>query len=90
MLGKPSFRKAVTGKRVKVVSHAGPSVRKRIGTIEDVTHGSTAIVRLEPIPWKIKKGDRSIGQHDRVIHKGLPSKLIVINVQGVVLASKQQ
>jgi len=45
-MSKPSFRKAVTGKRVKIMSHASPSLIGHVGIVDDVVKGGNVKVLL--------------------------------------------
>lgn len=52
-----SIRKTLTGKRVKIKSHASPALRKRVGTVLDVVKcAKFIVVRVDAIT-RYKEGD---------------------------------
>lgn len=81
-LKKTSRRKALTGKRVKIVSHAGPELRKRVGTIEDVIHNGQVVRLSIDAIGGYKEGDSAYTP------PLAPALFVTMSIDGVQLLEK--
>jgi RNase P/RNase MRP subunit p29 len=72
-----SIRKELTGKKVKIKSHAGPALRGRTGEVVDVMNcAKTVRVWLNPFTY--------VAKDNRVCVE--PERTVVMNIKGLQLA----